>query len=179
DVIIENAGKIAALFARQDCRGINLRKNARFIDGFRKRLPFANAVTNLGYDGPKPCGTCALGEQVEGAQDRDTCLDQRVELLVQDEEIRPADLLAALPIEKAADQAVPRFDGIHVQATVRQLLAGFRHGSGGFDVRENAPVRIRNAADEFAHTSSVYLNSNSCRVAYKSRPFAVSKSRKF
>jgi len=75
-------------------------------------------------------------------------LDQRIKLLVENEEIGAANLLGALPVEKAANQAVAGFDGIDIQPPVRQLLAGFRACAAASTWKRHA-VGIRNAADKF------------------------------
>ncbi len=74
-------------------------------------------------------------------------------MLVENQKVGAADLFAALAIEEAADETVPSLDGIDEEPPVRQLLAGFRHGASGFNVRKNAPVAIRYAADKFPHSS--------------------------
>ena len=74
-------------------------------------------------------------------------------MLVENQKVGAADLLAALTVEESADEAVPSLDRIDEEAPVRQLLAGFRYGASGFNVRKNAPVAIRYAADKFPHNS--------------------------
>src|SRR5579859_298065 len=158
DVIIQHAGKIAALFARQNRRRIHFGKNAGFGDGFRKRFAFAHAVAYLRNDGAETRRTGAFGEKIERAKNWEAGFDERIELLIEDQEIGAADLFAALAIEQAADKAAARLDGIDKQAAVRQFLAGFGVRTGGFHVGKDPPVGIRDPADEFAHSSQFTSN---------------------
>src|SRR5579871_899813 len=87
DVIVEDAGKIAALFAGQNRSGINFRENAGFGDGFRKRLPFADAIANLRNDGTQSRRTGALGEEIQRAENGKAGFDERIELLIENQEV--------------------------------------------------------------------------------------------
>ena len=91
------------LFSGQDGHGVDLRKDAALLfQCFRQRGALANQAANLSQDGPKPLGGRALGQQVQRAKDRNSSLDQCVELLIEDQEVIAVDGLLALAAEQLA-----------------------------------------------------------------------------
>ena len=83
--------------------------------------------------------------------------NQRIELLIEDQEVVAADFALFAHTRASAHQAVARLDGIDIQSAVGQLLAGFIQGCRRFHVREDSPVGVGYAAYKFAHRSLVYL----------------------
>ena len=71
DVVLENAGEVAAFFAGENGGGVDLGKDAGFGDGFGERFAFADAVADFGEDGAKLGRGGAVGEKIESAKDRE------------------------------------------------------------------------------------------------------------
>jgi hypothetical protein len=112
DVVLENAGEVAAFFTGENGGGVDLGKNASFGDGFGKGFAFADAVADFGEDGAKFGRGGAVGEKIESAEDRKTGFDERVELLIEDEEIGAADLAFAAAFGECAEEGAARVNGI-------------------------------------------------------------------
>ena len=100
DVVLENAGEVAAFFASENGGGVNFRKDAGFGDGFGKGFAFADTVADFGENGAKFGRGGAVGEKIQSAEDRKAGFDERVELLIEDEEIGAADLALAAAFGK-------------------------------------------------------------------------------
>ena len=60
---------------------------------------------------------------------------------------------------EACENGCNELDGIDVEPSISQLLAGFRDRRSGLDVRKNASVCVRDATNKLTHDSSLpYLS---------------------
>src|SRR6266478_6922621 len=152
DVIVQNTRQISALFSRQDGRRIDFGKYTGFGDGLGKRFAFPDAVSNLADDRTEFGRGGAVGEKIQRFQDRQTRFDEGVELLVENEEFRSANLASASLANQAGQTAAAGFHRIDVQSPVHELLARFFQGTRGLNVRKDTPFGIRHAAEELTHS---------------------------
>ena len=98
DEVVEHASQIAALFASQDRGDVNLGKHALLVERLGERRAFADAVADVEQHRAQARRRSAFGEQIQRLQNRQTGLDDRIELLIEDQEIggaHPAGPVAA------------------------------------------------------------------------------------
>jgi len=114
-------------------------------------------IPDLLNDRAKPGRTCPGRKKIERPQDGQTRFDQRIELLIQNKEIRTAYLSPGSAAKQTTDPPAARFNGVNKQTPFRELLAGFVKSVRSLDVREDTPVGIGHATNKFTHTLSVYL----------------------
>ena len=114
NVVVQDTRQISALFARQDSRRVNFRKYTGFSDSLGKRLALPDPVPDLGDDRTE-FGRCgSAGEKIQRFQDWQTCFDQRVELLIENEEFRTANLASTLLADQPGEAAATGFHRIDV-----------------------------------------------------------------
>jgi len=112
DVVLEDAGEVAALFASENGGGVDLGKNAGFGDGFGKGFAFADAVADFGEDRAKFGRGGAVGEKIESAKNGQAGFDERVELLIENEKVGTADLAFTAAPGEGAEEGAARVNGI-------------------------------------------------------------------
>src|SRR5262249_54461171 len=114
--------------------GVDLGKNSRLVHRLRERFALANTVAHLPQDRAKFRGRGAVGEQIKPTKNRKARLDQRIELLVENEEVRATDMALAPTVRQRAAQATAWINRVNVQPPVHHFLARFIQRRSRLDV---------------------------------------------
>ncbi len=149
--MLEHAGQVAAALARRDHRDINRRKRSLRRKRLGQQRAFAHTLADISKDGTQPGRSRALGKQIERLQDRQAGLDQRVELLIENQKIVGADGAVLPPLGELGDKIKVGANGEDVEAALGELLARFALGLGRFNLLEDAAGRVPDFADKFSH----------------------------
>ena len=121
---------------------------------FRKQRALANTLADIRECRAEPGRRGAFGQQVESLQNRQTGLDQGVELLVENQEIGWPYLAGGTRGSNLREKPEMAADVEDVQSAVRELLAGLIRRLGRLDLLENPAGGIANFADKFSHQFS-------------------------
>ena len=90
-------------------------------------------------------------QHVQRFEDRKTCFDQCVELLVEDQEIVLADFAAIPRPRELADDIEVVANGVDVVASFAEFLASFGLGLRRLQLLGDAARRVSDFAYEFGH----------------------------
>lgn len=135
--MIENAAKVSAALAGRNGSDVHRRERALCCERIRKQGAIPDALTDVADDWPQAFGGGSFAEQVERFENRQTGLEQSVELLVENQEILGADGPIRLGPGEMGNNVEMAANAVDVETPVSELLSRFSLRLGGFDLIEN------------------------------------------
>ena len=102
DVLVEHRAEAAALLSGHNRGGIDGRKDGLGDEGFGEQRAGADSLAYICEKRAQSRSGGAFGKQIERGEDRKAGLEQRIELLIEDQEVLAADETAGARAAKAA-----------------------------------------------------------------------------
>ena len=96
NVLLENAGQVAAAFARGDGSDVDRREGALRGERFGEQCAFAYSLADVLQNRTQARSGSAFGEQIERFQDGQAGFYEGVELLIEDQEVVEDDFFGAM-----------------------------------------------------------------------------------